>query len=117
MGNKNSAVLNHIKSNLFSNSKTPLDDIIIIGLDRNSDDKSAKHELDRIVNSVRTFSNPNLCEEVLRNDINNKQKIFLIVSYIFGKIFIPHIHDLSHIDLIYVFCQNINENEFCSNKY
>jgi len=62
MENKNSSVLNHTKINLSSNSKTQLDDIIIIWLDPNSDDKSGKHELHQIVNSVRTFSNPNLCE-------------------------------------------------------
>jgi tetratricopeptide (TPR) repeat protein len=117
MGNKNSAVLNHTESNLSSNSKTLLDDIIIIWLDANSDDKSVKHELRQIVNSVRTFSNPNHCEEFLRNDINDKQKIFLIVSDTFSEIFVPSIHDLSPIDSIYVFCQNINQYKFWSNKY
>ncbi len=43
------------------------------------------------VNSVLRFSDPNFCEEFLRNEINDKQKIFLIVLDTLDGIFLPRI--------------------------
>jgi tetratricopeptide (TPR) repeat protein len=94
-----------------------LDDIIIIWLDENHDNKLSKYEFRQFVNSIRTFSNVNLCEEYLINEINDKQKIFLIISDKFAEEFLPRIHQLSSIESIYLFCQDKNRYEFWLNKY
>ena len=122
MGNKNLKLLNHKKNNSLSDSKISLDEINIIWLDALSNEKCDNNlkflsELQQIVNCVRTFIDPNLCEEFLKNEIKDNQIIFLIVSGSIGEHFVPQIHELTSIDSIYVFCHDIIRHEVWSNKY
>ncbi|CAF1241071.1 unnamed protein product [Rotaria sordida] len=122
MGNKKSTSKKHNKSKSLSNEKVKLDDINIICLDINCNDKSSSNlkflnELEQIVNSVQIFDDSNLCEKFLKNDFNDNEIIFFILSDKLIQQIVPRIHELIYIDSIYVFCQHKNQYDLWSNKY
>ncbi|CAF3754858.1 unnamed protein product, partial [Rotaria sp. Silwood1] len=87
------------------------------GDDKSSNDLKLLNELRQIVNSVQTFDDPNLCENFLENNVNDNEIIFLILYDKFVEKMVPHIHQLTSIDSIYVYCKYINQYDLWSNKY
>ncbi|CAF1157433.1 unnamed protein product [Adineta steineri] len=55
-----------------------------------------------IINSIHIFSNPNQCVKFL--DEIKYEKVFMIISGVLGQCTIPHIHHMTKIDSIYIFC-------------
>jgi tetratricopeptide (TPR) repeat protein len=118
MGNKNITLTNHKQENTSLSSKIPLDDINIIWLgDKSNNNQKFLTEFRQIVNSVHTFTDPNLCEEFLKNDVNDKQIIFLILFNTPSETFITRIHELTQIDSIYILCHDTTEDELWVKSY
>ena len=118
MGNKKTTLIHGKSLKPSSNSaKILLDDIIIVWLHENHQNILSKFNFRQLVDSIQTFSNENLCEHYLKNEINDKQRVFLIISDRFAEEFLPRIHHLSPIESIYLFSPNENRYEFLSIKY
>ena len=61
-------------------------------------------QLQNIVNTIDTYTDPEHCVQCLAAIQN--EKIFLIVSGALAQAFIPGVHGLSQVDSIFVFCQD-----------
>ena len=66
-------------------------------------------QLRSVVNEVNTFTDTEKCIQFLQGI--DKEKVFMIVSGSMGRDLIPRIHDLSQLDVIYVFCANKSYHE------
>ncbi|CAF1490156.1 unnamed protein product [Adineta steineri] len=86
-----------------------MQNILLICLDNNINDNNADcsntiKQLKRVVNNVNTFTDGEECIEFNETTTNNK--ICTIVSGSLGKHIVPHVHDMSQVDTIYIFCYN-----------
>jgi tetratricopeptide (TPR) repeat protein len=89
-------------------------DILLIWLDGNIDKKSDDYrntitEFERVINTVNTFTDGDKCVRFIEG-LNN-EKVYMVVSGSLGQHIVPRIHDMSQIDLIFVFCGNKNHHE------
>jgi len=75
----------------------------------NIDYQNSIAQLRRIFSSIKTFTIPDECVAFLTaiQDL----KVFLILSSAFCEILVSHIHDLSQIDSIYIFCDNETKHD------
>src|SRR5690349_20896143 len=86
-----------------------IENFIVIWLDSkaneaNNDTQHTIKCLQRMVNTIRKFSNPDECVNYL-TEIEN-EKVFVIVSGRLGDNLIPLISEMSQLAAIYIFCQN-----------
>ncbi|CAF4087493.1 unnamed protein product [Adineta steineri] len=86
-----------------------MQNVLLIWLDNNINQNNAEcnntHEqLKRVVNNVNTFTDREECAEFIQTITNNK--ICMIVSGSLGKLIVPHVHDMSQVDTIFIFCNN-----------
>src|ERR1700722_7359775 len=86
----------------------------LLWLDSNIDesDVNFKHslvQLRRIVNTIDTLTDAGRCIDFLNE--NKNEKVFMIVSGALGQSIVSHIHDMSQLDSIYVFCRNKSKHE------
>jgi tetratricopeptide (TPR) repeat protein len=85
-----------------------IENFLVVWLDSNLDDLSIDDshdivdQLRSIVNSVNTFNDVDRCVDFL-SDIKD-EKVFMIISGSLGQQIISHIHDISQLHSIYVFC-------------
>ncbi|CAF3712499.1 unnamed protein product [Adineta steineri] len=82
---------------------------LLIWLDNNIDENNADcnntiKQLKRVVNNVNTFTEGEQCVEFIQTITNNK--VCMVVSGSLGKHIMPHVHDLSQVDTIFIFCNN-----------
>ncbi|CAF1166187.1 unnamed protein product [Adineta steineri] len=87
-----------------------MQNVLLIWLDNNINENNADcnntiKQLKRVVNNVNTFTNSEECVEFIQT-INNNNKVCMIVSGSLGKHILPHMHDMSQVDTIFVFCNN-----------
>ncbi|CAF1019657.1 unnamed protein product [Adineta steineri] len=124
MGNKNSTAATafsnakHVEPvSGFSTSATAdrrtnmqrMHNVLLIWLDNNinennTDCSNTIKELKRVVNNINTFTNGDQCVEFIQTINNNK--VCMIVSGSLGKHIVPHVHDMSQVDTIFIFCNN-----------
>jgi len=71
--------------------------------------------LQRIFNSVNTFTDSKQCTDFLKNLID--EKAFMIISGTLGRCIVSKIHDLCQVDSIYIFCMNKTEHEQWANEW
>ncbi len=79
------------------------------------DNLKTQHELRQVINHLRTFDNPDQCEQYIQQITH--ENIILIVSGSLGREFIPRIHSLPLLSVCYVFCRDKQANEQWANKY
>jgi hypothetical protein len=77
--------------------------------ERDADFKNSLTQLRRIVNTIDTFTNPDQCMSFL-TQIKN-EKAFMLVSGALSQLIVPLIHDITQLDSIYVFCENVSKYE------
>ncbi|CAF0843495.1 unnamed protein product [Adineta steineri] len=86
-----------------------MQNVLLIWLDGNINENNAGcsntiKQLKRVVNNINTFTDGDQCVEFIQNINNNK--VCMIVSGSLGKYIVPHVHDMSQVDAIFVFCNN-----------
>ncbi|CAF4544471.1 unnamed protein product [Rotaria sp. Silwood2] len=106
--------------NSTSNREINLENCIVIWLDAtiNQTDnatQSSVNDLRHIVDGVFTFYDLDQCIDYI-TDIND-EKVFFIISGSIGIDIVPLIHELQHIESIYVFCCNTHIHEQWSKHY
>jgi tetratricopeptide (TPR) repeat protein len=85
-----------------------IQNFVLVWLDPNMNgvlDEEHRDILNRIrsiINAINIFSDVNQCIDFL--DGIKDEKAFMIVSGAFGQYVVPHIHNMSKLDSIYVFC-------------
>ncbi|CAF0898936.1 unnamed protein product [Adineta steineri] len=86
-----------------------MQNILLIWLDKNIDENNTDcsntiDQLKSVVNDVNTFTDGEKCVEFIQTITNNK--VCMIVSGSLGKHIVPHVHDMSQVDTIFIFCNN-----------
>ncbi|CAF0776354.1 unnamed protein product [Adineta steineri] len=86
-----------------------IQNVLLIWLDNNINENNADcsntiKQLKCVVNNVNTFKDSDQCLEFIQTINNNK--VCMIVSGSLGKHIVPHVHDMSQVDTIFIFCSN-----------
>ncbi|CAF1292108.1 unnamed protein product [Adineta steineri] len=86
-----------------------MQNILLVWLDNNINGNNADcshtiKQLKRVVNNVNRFTDDKQCIEFIQTITNNK--VCMIVSGSLGKHIVPHVHDMSQVDTIFIFCNN-----------
>ncbi|CAF4376277.1 unnamed protein product, partial [Adineta steineri] len=86
-----------------------MQNVLLIWLDNNIDDndidcRNTIKQLKRVVNNVNTFTDGDQCVEFIQTITNNK--VCMIVSDSLGQYIVPHVHDMSQMDSIFIFSNN-----------
>ncbi|CAF1439641.1 unnamed protein product [Adineta steineri] len=86
-----------------------MQNVLLIWLDNNIEDSNADcsntiKQLKRVVNNVNTFTDGEECVEFIQTINNNK--VCMIVSGSLGQQTVPHVHSMSQVDTIFIFCNN-----------
>ncbi|CAF1190122.1 unnamed protein product [Adineta steineri] len=86
-----------------------MQNVLLIWLDNNIDDNNADcsntiKRLKRVVKNVNTFTDSDQCVEFIQTITNNK--VCMIVSGSLGQYIVSHVHDMSQVDTIFIFCNN-----------
>jgi hypothetical protein len=105
---------------LLKNKLKRLDILLLICLEQdlynNDQIKSAIKRLEEITPNTLSFNDCNKCEKWLMK-YNDDKKIVLIISNTFGEQIVPHIHLLSSIKVIDVYCVDRKNNNQLTEKY
>jgi hypothetical protein len=84
--------------------------VLLIWLDSNIDENNSEDcrntvtQLQRVVNSVNTFSNEEQCMAFLME--KKDEKACMLISGSLGQHIVPQVHDMSQVDSIFIFCGN-----------
>ncbi|CAF4294985.1 unnamed protein product, partial [Adineta steineri] len=83
--------------------------VVLIWLDNNINDDNADYsntikQLERVVNNINTFTDDEECVKFIGAITNNK--ICMIVSVSPGKHIVSHVHNMSQVHSIFIFCNN-----------
>ncbi|CAF0912554.1 unnamed protein product [Adineta steineri] len=86
-----------------------IQNVLLIWLDNNINENNADcdntiKQLKRVVNNINTFTDGEECIEFIQTITNNK--VCMIVSGSLGKYIVRHVHDMSQVDTIFIFCNN-----------
>ncbi|CAF1475063.1 unnamed protein product [Adineta steineri] len=86
-----------------------MQNVLLIWLNNNIENNNADcndtiKQLKRVVNNINTFTNDQQCVEFIQTITNNKA--CMIVSGSLGKHIVPHVHDISQVDTIFIFSNN-----------
>ncbi|CAF1497392.1 unnamed protein product [Adineta steineri] len=86
-----------------------MQNVLLIWLDNNINESSADcsntiEQLKCVVNNVNTFIDGDECYKFIQTINNNK--VCMIVSGSLGKHIVPHVHHMSQVDTIFIFCNN-----------
>ncbi|CAF1305618.1 unnamed protein product [Adineta steineri] len=86
-----------------------MQNVLVIWLDNNINENNADcsntiKQLKRVVNNINTFTDGEQCIKFIQTINNNK--ICMIVSGSLGQHIVPHVHDMSQVDTIFIFCNN-----------
>ena len=89
--------------------------VLLIWLDANIDVDNSKDcrnvvlQLQRVVSSVKTFTDGDRFKSFLLE--MNGEKVCMIISGSLGKQIVPLVHDLSQVDCIFILCGNKTQHE------
>ncbi|CAF1053051.1 unnamed protein product [Adineta steineri] len=91
-----------------------MQNILLIWLDNNVNENNADYgntikQLKSVVNNVNTFTDGKKCIDFIQTINNNK--ICMIVSGALEKHIVPHMHDMSQVNTIFIFCNNQEWNK------
>lgn len=85
--------------------------------DATQENREIEEKLRSIVNYVRIFDNCQSCTNYLTNEINDYDKIIFIVSGQLGQEILDHIHHLTQIISILIFCGNKPKYQLWAQNY
>ena len=88
--------------------------VLLIWLDNNIDDNNADcrntvSKLQRVINSINTFTDGDQCIEFINK--MNDDKACMVISGALGQHIVPRVHNLSQVDSIFIFCGNKKRHE------
>ena len=88
--------------------------VLLIWLDSNIDDNNADcrntmSKLQRVVNTVNTFTDGDQCIEFINR--MNDDKACMVISGALGERIVPRVHNLSQVDSIFIFSGNKKRHE------
>ncbi|CAF0819042.1 unnamed protein product [Adineta steineri] len=91
-----------------------MQNVLLIWLDNgikenNADCSNTIKQLQRVVNNVNTFTDGEQCVKFIQTINNNK--VCMIISGSLGQQIVPHIHNMSQVDTIFIFCKNQKWNK------
>jgi tetratricopeptide (TPR) repeat protein len=97
-----------------------IENFIVIWLDAGIDESDADcrnsiAHLRCIINSIYTFTDPDICVDFL-TDVKD-EKVFMIVSDQFGQQIVPFIEEINQLDSIYVFDDLKMKYELCTKEW
>ncbi|CAF1388399.1 unnamed protein product [Adineta steineri] len=86
-----------------------MENVFLIWLNNNINENNADcnntiKQLKRVTNNINTFTDGEECIEFIQTINNNK--VYMIVSESLGKYIVRHVHDMSQVDTIFIFCNN-----------
>ncbi|CAF4187157.1 unnamed protein product, partial [Adineta steineri] len=86
-----------------------MQNVLLVWLDNNINENNADcnntiKQLKCVVNNINTFTDSEECVEFIQTINNNK--ICMIVSESLAKHIVPHVHDMSQVDIILIFYSN-----------
>ncbi|CAF1383398.1 unnamed protein product [Adineta steineri] len=86
-----------------------MQNVLLVWLDTNINENNADcsntiKQLKRVVNNVNTFTDREECFEFILTINNNK--VCMVVSGSLGQYIVPHVHNISQVDTIFIFCKN-----------
>ncbi len=79
--------------------------------DNDADCQNTITQLQRVVKSIKTFTNGDQCIEFIDTIDTNNNKACMIISGSFGQQIVPHVHKMSQVDSIFIFCSNKKYHE------
>ena len=90
------------------------EDVLLIWLDSNINEKSSDYrktitEFQRVIDSVKTFTDGDECIQFI--DHLHNEKAFIVISGSLGQRLISKLHDLTQIESIFVFCGDRKRHE------
>ena len=88
--------------------------VLLIWLDSNIDETNADCQntitkLRCAVNDISTYTNGDECLEFIQTVVDNK--VCMIISGSLGQHIVPHVHNMSQVDSIFIFCGNKKYHE------
>ncbi|CAF1432909.1 unnamed protein product [Adineta steineri] len=91
-----------------------MQNVFFIWLDNNIDDDNVDcnniiKQLKCVVNNINTFTDGEKCIKFIQTITNNK--VCMIVSGSLVKHIVPHVHDMSQVDTIFIFSNNQESHE------
>ncbi|CAF1070622.1 unnamed protein product [Adineta steineri] len=91
-----------------------IQNVLLIWLDSNIDETNDDYQhtiaqLRQAVNDINTFTDGDQCLEFIQTVVDNK--VCLIVSGSLGQHIVPHVHNMSQVNSIFVFCGNKKHHE------
>jgi tetratricopeptide (TPR) repeat protein len=82
-----------------------------IDIENDADCQNTITQLQRVVKSIKTFTNGDQCIEFIDTIDTNNNKACMIISGSFGQQIVPHVHKMSQVDSIFIFCSNKKYHE------
>ena len=84
-----------------------VENVLLIWLDSNFDEKDEDCQntlthLRRLINTINIFTDEDECIQFLQENIEDK--VCMIISGYIGNHIVPHIHDISQVDSIFIIC-------------
>ena len=91
-----------------------MQNVLLIWLDSNinetnEDCQNTITKLRRAVNDVNTYTNDDECLEFIKTIGDNK--VCMIISGSLGQRIVPHVHNMSQVDSVFIFCSNKKYHE------
>ncbi|CAF3648275.1 unnamed protein product [Adineta steineri] len=88
--------------------------VLLIWLDNNIDEtnddcQNTMTKLRSAVYDIKTYTNGDQCLEFIRTIID--KKVCMIISGSLGQHIVPHVHNMSQVDSIFIFCGNRKHHE------
>jgi tetratricopeptide (TPR) repeat protein len=75
----------------------------------NEDYRNSISKLRQVVNTVDTFTDVDVCMDIISGI--TEEKVFIIISGAVGQKTVPIVHDMAHVNSIYIFCGNKSRHE------
>ena len=79
------------------------------------DCQQTSRQLRSVVKDLTLFNDPNKCEQFLHRVTD--QKVFVVTSGSLAQGLVPRIHELTQVDVIYIFCGNRTRHEQWSRQW
>ncbi|CAF0946802.1 unnamed protein product [Adineta ricciae] len=108
------------RTKLLGSRRRIVENFIIVWLDAKIDksDKDIQNSLDqlqRTVNTIKTFTDIDVCLDYL-SQIEH-EKVFMIISGSMGEQVLPQINNMTQLDSIYIFCHDISKHTIWAKEY
>ncbi|CAF1359458.1 unnamed protein product [Rotaria magnacalcarata] len=112
--------------NIWASLDNGVEDFVLVWLDTRTSKTLAAEEthadvmkrqsqLETIISFTRTFNDPEECRLFIES--SKTEKVFLITCGYLGELLIPKVHELSHLEVIYIFCIHQQQHSTWAKSY